>query len=59
MKTASATKIANSFGYWTDEALTEPIGIERHGKVRVVMISAREYERLTSGKCDEPSDVLD
>lgn len=47
MKTVSATKVANAFGYWTDEAMTEPVGIERHGVVRVVMISAREYERLT------------
>jgi hypothetical protein len=41
-----AREVANRFGYYTDEAMLHPVGIQRHGTTRVVMISLKEYERL-------------
>lgn len=41
-----AKEVANRFGFYTDEALQRPVGIQRYGATRVVMISLREYERL-------------
>lgn len=42
----SAKEVASKFGFYTDEAMLRPIGIQRHGTTRVVMISLNEYERL-------------
>lgn len=42
----SAREAASKFGYYTDEAMLHPVGIQRHGTTRVVMISLKEYERL-------------
>ena len=42
----SAKDVAGKFGYYTDEAMLRPVGIQRHGTTRVVMISLQEYERL-------------
>lgn len=42
----SAKDAASKFGYYTDEAMLRPVGIQRHGTTRVVMISLNEYERL-------------
>lgn len=42
----SAKDVANRFGFYTDEAMQRPIGIQRHGTTRIVMISLKEYERL-------------
>jgi PHD/YefM family antitoxin component YafN of YafNO toxin-antitoxin module len=42
----SAKEVAGKFGYYTDEAMLRPVGIQRHGTTRVVMISLKEYERL-------------
>jgi PHD/YefM family antitoxin component YafN of YafNO toxin-antitoxin module len=42
----SAKDVANRFGYYTDEAMQRPVGIQRHGTTRIVMISLNEYERL-------------
>lgn len=42
----SAKDVAGKFGYYTDEAMLRPVGIQRHGTTRVVMISLNEYERL-------------
>lgn len=44
----SAKDVAGKFGYYTDEAMLRPVGIQRHGTTRVVMISLNEYERLLS-----------
>lgn len=44
--TVPAKEVANRFGFYQDEAMHRPVGIQRHGTTRVVMISAREYERL-------------
>ena len=46
MKTVSAKEVASRFGYYTDEAMLHPVGIQRHGTTRVVMLSLKEYERL-------------
>ena len=42
----SAKDVANRFGFYTDEAMHQPIGIQRHGTTRIVMLSLKEYERL-------------
>lgn len=42
----SAAEVQRKFGYYSDEAMIRPIGIQRHGTTRLVMISAAEYERL-------------
>ncbi|MFC3579692.1 type II toxin-antitoxin system Phd/YefM family antitoxin [Sphingomonas hylomeconis] len=42
----SAKEAASRFGYYTDEAMLRPVGIQRHGQTRIVMISLNEYERL-------------
>ncbi len=44
--TVPAKEVASKFGYYTDEAMLHPVGIQRHGTTRVVMLSLREYERL-------------
>ena len=43
-----AKEVAGKFGYYTDEAMLHPVGIQRHGVTRVVMLSLKEYERLVS-----------
>lgn len=42
----SAKEVAGKFGFYTDEAMLRPVGIQRHGVTRVVMLSLMEYERL-------------
>jgi hypothetical protein len=42
----SAKEVAGKFGYYTDEAMLHPVGVQRHGVTRVVMLSLKEYERL-------------
>ena len=44
--TVSAAEVQRKFGYYSDEAMLQPVGIQRHGTTRLVMISASEYERL-------------
>jgi hypothetical protein len=46
--TVPAKEVASKFGYYTDEAMLHPVGIQRHGVTRVVMLSLKEYERLLS-----------
>lgn len=46
--TVPAKEVASKFGYYTDEAMLHPVGIQRHGTTRVVMLSLKEYERLLS-----------
>jgi PHD/YefM family antitoxin component YafN of YafNO toxin-antitoxin module len=43
---ASSSDVAKRFGFYYDEAMTHPLGVERNGTVRVVMLPAGEYERL-------------
>ena len=44
--TVPAKEVAGKFGYYTDEAMLHPVGIQRHGITRIVMLSLKEYERL-------------
>lgn len=44
--TVSAKEVSSKFGFYTDEAMQRPVGVQRHGVTRVVMLSLREYERL-------------
>lgn len=46
MLTYSASHAGKHFGEVREHALSQPVGIERRGKVGVVVISASEYERL-------------
>src|SRR3546814_10907573 len=42
----TSSEVSKRFGFYYDEAMTHPIGIERNGATRVVMLPASEYERL-------------
>ena len=42
----SAKEVASKFGFYTDEAMLHPVGVQRHGTTRIVMLSLHEYERL-------------
>lgn len=42
----SAKEVAGKLGFYTDEAMLRPVGIQKHGVTRVVMLSLNEYERL-------------
>ena len=44
--TVPAREVASRFGFYTDEAMLRPVGIQRHGTTRIVMLSLEEYERL-------------
>jgi prevent-host-death family protein len=45
-KTMSAREVKNGFGLMIDTARAEPVLIEKHGRV-VVVVSVEEYERLS------------
>jgi PHD/YefM family antitoxin component YafN of YafNO toxin-antitoxin module len=46
MITFTASHAGKHFGEVRERALSEPVGIERRGRVNVVVLSASEYERL-------------
>ena len=46
MTKASAADVAKNFGRYQDEALHEPVFVQKYNRDSVVIISAREYERL-------------
>ena len=48
LKAVPAKEVASKFGFYTDEAMLHPVGIQRHGVTRIVMLSLMEYERLLS-----------
>ncbi len=45
MRISTADFIKN-FGALADQALSEPVRITKHGRDRLVMLSATEYDRL-------------
>ncbi len=45
MRISTADFIKN-FGAMADHALSEPVRITKHGRDRLVMVSAAEYDRL-------------
>lgn len=48
MHRMSARDAKNGFGRLIDLARAEPVAIEKYGRSVVVVLSAEEYERLTS-----------
>jgi prevent-host-death family protein len=42
----STADFMKNFGALADKALTEPVTITKHGRDRLVMVSAAEYDRL-------------
>jgi prevent-host-death family protein len=42
----STADFIKNFGSLADQALAEPVRITKHGRDRLVMISAAEYDRL-------------
>ena len=47
MVKASAADVAKNFGRYREIALTEPVVVQKHARDSVVMLSAKEYERLS------------
>ena len=45
-ETVTTTAFSKKVGYYYDEAIRRPIGLERHGEVRVVMVPVDEYNSL-------------
>jgi len=48
MNTIDATEAKNRFGTLLQDALVEPVGIRKNGRITSVLLSVREYERLTA-----------
>jgi len=46
LQTASSSDVSKRFGYFYDEAMTHPVGVERNGAARIVLLSMPEYQRL-------------
>jgi len=42
----STADFIKNFGTLADQALSEPVRITKHGRDRLVMVSAAEYDRL-------------
>ena len=48
MKMASATEIKNHFGQYLETSISEPVVVERTGRAVAVILSIRDYERLST-----------
>ena len=46
MRRISSSEFQRNFGLWQDEAVKAPLTITRHGRDRLVLLSAEEYARL-------------
>ena len=46
MAVVSSAEAQKNFGHWREQALGEPVVVTQYGKPSVVIIAAREYERL-------------
>lgn len=46
----TAAEIIRNFGYWQQCALEAPLAVTHHGRARVVLISAEQYEALAAGE---------
>ncbi len=46
IKKVPAREFKLHFGEFREAALTEPIGVTNHGRIRTVMISAKAYEEF-------------
>jgi prevent-host-death family protein len=56
MKFVSARDAKNSFGKLIDDALVEPVTIEKHGRPVVVVLSVDRFEKLQSRGEDQAQD---
>lgn len=45
MITFNVSHAGKHFGQVREQALSEPVGIKRHGRVNVIVLSVKEYER--------------
>jgi prevent-host-death family protein len=48
MKTINATEVKNRFGEFLELSLLEPVTISKTGRPVAVLMSLREYERLSA-----------
>ena len=48
----SASEVQKNFGRYHDMARQAPLNVTRHGQPSVVMLDAREYERLRAAAID-------
>lgn len=46
MRRVSSTEFQKNAGHYQDIALTEPLSVTRHGREKIVILSAEEYHRL-------------
>src|SRR4051794_36060592 len=46
----TAAEISRNFGQWQDRALQAPVRVTHHGRPRVVIVSAAEFERLLTDR---------
>jgi len=46
MHTVTSRDFQRNLGHYQDEALKEPVAITHHGRRRLVLISADEYQQL-------------
>jgi prevent-host-death family protein len=58
MQRMSAREAKNGFGRLIDIARAEPVAIEKHGRIVVVVIAVEEYERLARKQASTSSDDL-
>jgi PAS domain-containing protein len=47
---ATAAEVSRSFGRWQDQALAGPVVVTHHGRPRVVVLSALQYEAMTEAQ---------
>lgn len=55
MKSMSAKDAKNAFGLLLDTARAEPVTVEKHGRLVVVVLSVEEFERLNRRQDTEKS----
>ena len=46
MRRVSSTEFQKNAGHYQDLALAEPVTVTRHGRDKIVVLSADEYQRL-------------
>jgi prevent-host-death family protein len=47
MKTVQATEAKNNFGKLLEDAIVEPVVIQKNGREIAVLLSSEEFKRLT------------
>lgn len=47
---ATAAEVSRNFGRWQDQALAGPVVVTHHGRPRVAVISAQQFEALTEAE---------